>query len=165
MAAASALERLDSLDRRLVERAASKQTDSASGGFSSKVNSAREGFFAALEDDFNTAAALGRLFTFVSETNLDLEAGRLSAGDATLARTLLATLAGDVLGVLPFERESDASPVELVDEAQIRARIAARQEARRRRDFKAADAIRDELAAKGILLEDTPGGVRWRRKP
>jgi cysteinyl-tRNA synthetase len=170
-AAVSALERLDSLERRLAEReratgAMPAQADGPAEGFSSKVNGAREGFLAAMEDDFNSAAALGRLFTFVSETNVDLEAGRLSAGDATLARTLLSTLAGDLLGVLPSKKTPGAPEAcSSADNAGIEARIAARQEARKRRDFSAADAIRDELAALGILLEDTPGGVRWRRKP
>jgi cysteinyl-tRNA synthetase len=164
--AASALERLDSLDRRLAERAAPARNESPAGGFSSKVEEAKAGFLAAMEDDFNTAAALGRLFTFVSETNIDLEAGRLGSGDATLARALLSTLAGDLLGVLPSERIPGAPGARpAADDAVIEARVSARQEARKRRDFKAADAIRAELAALGIVLEDTPKGVRWHRKP
>jgi cysteinyl-tRNA synthetase len=47
---------------------------------------------------------------------------------------------------------------------EVEARIAARNEARKRRDFAASDAIRDELLALGIILEDTPKGVRWKRK-
>jgi cysteinyl-tRNA synthetase len=165
-AAASALERLDSLDRRLAERAAAAKEEAPTGSFSSKVEETTAAFLAGMEDDFNTAAALGRLFTFVSETNVDLEAGRLSSGDATLARTLLSTLAGDLLGVLPSRRIPGAPEAHSSSEdAQIEARIAARQEARKRRDFKAADAIRDELAAKGVVLEDTPAGVRWHRNP
>ncbi len=170
-AAASALERLDSLERRLAERAGMssvmpQKDGEAAEGFSSKVSRARKGFFAGLEDDFNTAAALGALFTFVGETNKDLEGGHLSASDAANARTLLASLAGDILGVLPSKKTPGAPEARsAVDEAHVRSRIAARQEARKRRDFKAADAVRDELAAEGILLEDTPAGVRWRRKP
>jgi len=164
--AASALERLDSLDRRLAERATAAKEASPTGGFSSKVNGAREGFLAAMEDDFNTAAALGRLFTFVSETNVDLEAGRLLPADAAAARTLVVNLAGGILGVLPFQEAPGAQEAaSSAGDAEVEARIAARQEARKRRDFKAADAIRDELAAIGIVLEDTPKGVRWHRRP
>jgi cysteinyl-tRNA synthetase len=170
-AAASAIERLDSLERRLAERAGASgatpaQVVGPTEGFSSKVDAARAGFLAAMEDDFNTAAALGRLFTFVSETNVDLEAGRLLPADAAAARALLEGIAGGILGVLPSKEPPGApeagSPAE---DGAIEARIAARQEAKKRRDFKAADAIRDELAARGIVLEDTPKGVRWHRKP
>jgi cysteinyl-tRNA synthetase (EC 6.1.1.16) len=111
---------------------------------------------AAWEDDLNSAAALGALFAFVKEANTALEGGQLDPADAAAARALLREVDG-VLGVLaPAE---DASL-----EAEVEAKIAARQDARKRRDFAASDAIRDELAARGILLEDTPQGVRWRRK-
>ncbi|MFI5181113.1 MAG: cysteine--tRNA ligase [Thermoanaerobaculia bacterium] len=169
-AAASALERLDSLERRLAERAGAgteKATrgGSPTGGFLGKVKEAESGVFAAFEDDFNTAAALGALFTFVGETNVDLEGGHLSPADATAASALLAQLAGNILGVLPSKKTPGAPEARSsADDAAIEARVAARQEARKRRDFKAADAIRDELAALGIVLEDTPHGVRWHRK-
>jgi cysteinyl-tRNA synthetase len=167
-AAASAIERLDSLDRRLAERASGggEKKGEPAGGFSSKVNRAREDFFAAMEDDFNTAAALGALFRFVGETNVDLEGGNLSAADAAAASALVASLAGEVVGVFPSKQTPGAPEARsAADDGEIEARIAARQEAKRRRDFKAADAIRDELAARGIVLEDTPKGVRWHRKP
>ena len=82
--------------------------------------------------------------------------GQLAPEDAAAARAFLRETDG-VLGVLPAG--ADASL-----EAEVEAKIAARQDARKRRDFAASDAIRDELASRGILLEDTPQGVRWRRK-
>jgi cysteinyl-tRNA synthetase len=164
--AVSAVERLDSLERRLAERARAVQTGAQAGGFLRRVKEAEGDFLAALEDDFNTAAALGAFFTFIGETNKDLEGGHLSGADAVAAGALLAHLAGDILGVLPSKKIPGAPEARSsVGDAEIEARIAARQEARKRRDFRAADAIRDELAALGILLEDTPQGVRWRRKP
>jgi len=164
-AATSALERIDSLERRLAERARSGQTGAQAGGFPGRVKEAEGEFLSALEDDFNTASALGALFTFVGATNVDLEGGHLSPADATAAMSLLARLGDGILGVLP-SKKSPGTPEahSSIDDADIDARIAARQEARKRRDFKAADAIRDELAVRGILLEDTPQGVRWRRK-
>jgi len=133
--------------------------------------------FDALEDDLNTAGALGALFSFVKATNVDLEAGHLSAQDATAARGLLREIGGGIFGILPgtatsapgaadlsapSKKSSSESPAS--DDAWIQERIEARKQARKARDFKAADAIRDELLGKGIVLEDTPQGVRWKRK-
>jgi cysteinyl-tRNA synthetase len=173
--ATSAVERLESLDLRLREKISSNGGESRGEGFARRVADARGAVFSCLEDDLNTAGALGALFSFVKATNVDLEAGHLSPADASAARGLLHDVAGNLLGVMEKTGGSDApdSPSkksELFgssgeDETWINARIAARKEAKKARDFKAADAIRDELVGKGILLEDTPQGVRWRRKP
>ncbi|HEY3348546.1 MAG TPA: cysteine--tRNA ligase [Thermoanaerobaculia bacterium] len=179
--AASALERLDSLDLRLSEREREEKNEekislkvnrATREGFAERVSSARRAVFDALEDDLNTAGALGALFSFVKATNVDLEAGHLSPADATAARGLLREVAGDIFGVMqttagggladsPSKKSSSES---LSDEPWILERIEARKAAKKARDFKAADAIRDELLAKGIVLEDTPQGVRWKRK-
>jgi cysteinyl-tRNA synthetase len=189
-AAASAVERLDSLDLRLREREGDREKEGekislkvnmpevAGGGFAERVSDARRAAFDALEDDLNTAGALGALFSFVKATNVDLEAGHLSAADASAARGLLHDIAGDILGVMPGtaasavraadpsspSKKSSSEPSD-IDETWIDERIAARKAAKNARDFKAADAIRDELLGKGIILEDTPHGVRWKRKP
>ncbi|MGE0449981.1 MAG: cysteine--tRNA ligase, partial [Vicinamibacterales bacterium] len=67
-----------------------------------------------------------------------------------------------VLGVLSLRRGEDEQPPVPLDE--IERLIEERQAARRRRDFAAADRVRDELAARGVLLEDSPAGTRWKRK-
>ena len=189
-AAASAVERLESLDLRLREREGRKgkeeeeislkvnAPEAAGGDFAERVSAAHRAVFDSLEDDLNTAGALGALFSFVKATNVDLEAGHLSPADATAARSLLHEIAGNILGIMPSDAASGLasspskkSPSESssespdVDETWIDARIAARKEAKKARDFKAADAIRDELLGRGIVLEDTPHGVRWKRKP
>jgi cysteinyl-tRNA synthetase len=180
--AASAIERLDSLDLRLAEREEKEEKTSSRveererSGFGERVSAARAAVFSALEDDLNTAGALGALFSFVKATNVDLEAGRLSASDATAARGLLREIAGDILGVMPGtaatgasdpsspSRKSELSGPSDTDASWVEARIEARKQAKKARDFKAADAIRDELLGKGVVLEDTPHGVRWKRK-
>jgi cysteinyl-tRNA synthetase len=115
-----------------------------------------EGFRTAMDDDLNTAAALASLHDMVREVNTHLSSsGVTSAGKAAVLEAVAAF--NDVLGI--FGEES----TEMLD-ADIDALIVERQAARRERDFARSDEIRDELAAKGIVLEDTKDGVRWRRK-
>jgi len=99
------------------------------------------GVLDALSDDLNTPLALSRLAT--------LEGGALKASVQLLG--LLQSSATDW-----FQGDADASDIE--------ARIAARTEAKKNRDFGTADKIRDELKAEGIILEDGPGGTTWRRE-
>jgi cysteinyl-tRNA synthetase len=171
-AATSAVERLESLNLRLSEREkaeekiSSKVNSGAGSAFAERVSAARAAVFSSLEDDLNSAGALGALFSFVKATNVDLEAGHLSAKDAVAVRGLLREIAGDIFGIIQGTAAAEAVDLSPdVDEAWIDARIEARKQVKKARDFKAADAIRDELLGKGIILEDTPQGVRWKRKP
>lgn len=111
-----------------------------------------------MDDDFNTADAITVLFDLVREANKYLESERT---EAPVLRKILDTLhsLGAVLG-LTFKETRNGSE----DEADIEAMIEERTKARRNKDFQKADAIRDKLQAMGIMLEDTPQGVRWRRE-
>ncbi|BCW93568.1 MAG: cysteine--tRNA ligase [Thermoanaerobaculum sp.] len=112
-------------------------------------------FEKALGDDLNTARALAALHTFLTKVNQALDAGGLSA-EAMSATKAALRLANGVLGVFPEVTTEET-------DAEVEALIQKRAEARARRDFATADAIRKQLADRGIILEDTPHGTVWRR--
>jgi cysteinyl-tRNA synthetase len=117
-------------------------------------------FRAAMDNDFNSADALGALFTFVSRVNAGLDGReRVRRAERTAVLDALASV-DRVLGLLEVAHAARSVDDNL--SAWVEERIEARAEARRRKDFAAADTIRGELVAKGIVLEDGPAGTRWK---
>ena len=126
-----------------------------------RVDAASTAFAAAMQDDLNTAAALGTIFELVRALNSAIDAGEIGTGDVPAIRAAFNRF-DDVLGVLVLRRAEEQQPPLPVEE--IERLIEDRHAARRRRDFAAADRVRDDLAARGVLLEDSAGGTRWKRK-
>ena len=114
----------------------------------------KQEFIDAMDDDFNTADAIGVLFSMVREINTMVAEG---AGKVAIeaAITLFDELTY-VLGLV-YNRKSDDL------DAEVEALIEQRTAARKAKDFKTADALRDKLKEMGIVLEDTPQGVKWSR--
>lgn len=112
---------------------------------------------AALFDDLNAPEAMAALFEFIRTANKELDAGGTDAAALRRARDAFALVDG-ILDIVPERGVTDAQLAEWV-EAQLKARA----EARARRDFAAADAIRKALDEKGIIIEDTPAGTRWKQ--
>lgn len=113
-------------------------------------------FESAMDDDFNTASALAAVHNLVREINTMLAAERLREEDRPVVLDAVAKFDA-VLGI--FGAEDDATL-----DADIEALVAEREAARRQRNFARSDELRDILAEKGIVLEDTKDGVRWKRK-
>ena len=150
-AAITAVQRLGNFADRLAD---------ATGGTPALATAAaalEEAARAALFDDLNAPEALAALHVFVNRANAELDR-RPADGAAALddARKAFALVNG-VLDVLPEHAVDD----ELA--AWVEERLAARREARARRDFGTSDAIRAELLARGIAIEDTPQGTRWKK--
>jgi cysteinyl-tRNA synthetase len=177
---ASAVERLRALHARLT---AGDLAPGKNAKLSALTQAAEAAFLAAMNDDLNTAEARAAIFDLVRQVNTAADADKLQAENAGEVLALLDKFDSifDVLtdrddaitraalawankeGITTAASDEVAAAFALTD-AQIEERIAARLDAKQRRDYKAADAIRDELAAMNIVLEDGKDGVRWKRK-
>lgn len=120
------------------------------------INRLKQRFISEMDDDFNTANAIAVLFDLSKEANRYLTLKQSSKKVLTAFIELFDEIAG-VLGVSLTKDEN------LLDE-EIERLIEERNEARKNRDFAKADEIRDQLQSQNIILEDTPQGVRWKRK-
>jgi cysteinyl-tRNA synthetase len=148
--ARSALGRLDECLSRLVEIAGPNHATEATGGDRELI----EKFTEALDDDLNVSAAWGAIFDWVREINRRLAAHEIAKDQAASALTAWDRI--DKVFGLGRKEETDAPP-------EIQQLLEQRQAARKAKDFKRADALRDELKTKGWIIEDTAKGPRLKR--
>jgi cysteinyl-tRNA synthetase len=165
--AASSVERLRNFLARLTE---GKFPEGATPSMARRAQEAVTNFEAGLADDLNTAVALAAIFDLVRDVNSAMDRGEFRRDDV---RDVTETMRkfDQIFAVV---EDNDAAKLRALglgpsgDEmspGQINALVAQRQEARKQRNFKRADEIRQQLAERGILLEDTRnGGVRWKKK-
>ena len=154
-AAATSIERLRNFELRLKT---DKFPEGSNADADKRTAESLARFEEAMDDDLNTANALGVLFEYIRETNSAMDAGGFNAANVAPVVALLARF-DEVFDILkPTVAEGG-----LTDEA-IDALAAERVAAKKARDFARADAIRADLLEQGIILEDTKEGTRWKRK-
>jgi cysteinyl-tRNA synthetase len=133
---------------------------SASGGTAELAAAASQAVGhveAALFEDLNAPNALAALFTFITRANAELDRRGADVEALAAARAAFARING-VLDIVPDRHVDDPSLVGWVEE-----RLTARRTARERRDFAEADRIRAELTGRGIAIEDTASGTKWKK--
>jgi cysteinyl-tRNA synthetase len=152
-AAASAVERLRNFVRRLQDA----NGDGCGGRVAELVRGVQTGFGEAMDDDLNVSVAFGALFDFVREVNALLDAGVVCRSEADEVGAIMRDF-DEVLGVIGEVKMEKALTEETLE------LIAKRERARKARDWAEADALRLRLREMGVVVEDTPLGVRWRLK-
>jgi cysteinyl-tRNA synthetase len=165
--AASSVERLRTFASRI---RSGKFPEGASAAMASRAAKTREEFDRGLADDLNTAQALAAIFDLVRDANTAMDRGEFRRGDAAPALAMLEMF--DAIFAVLHDDDGEklralgiAGDAAAPGDAEIEALVAERQAARKRRDFAASDRIRDQLAERGIVLEDVrDGSVRWKRK-
>jgi len=158
--AASSIERLRNFRLRLqTERFAEGQEPAAA----ELLARAAADFEAALDDDINTAAALGAVFETIRELNTAADAGRFRAGNVPAALALLERF-DRIFDVLETEAERHRSNELQRLAVEVDEELRQRAEARKARNFALADQIRQQLLDRGVIIEDTKEGARWKLK-
>jgi cysteinyl-tRNA synthetase len=150
-AASSAIDRLDALLAALAAYGTDSPDDAT---LTALLDGSRAAFEAAMDDDLNISPALAALFELVRELNRRIDARALSTADAGRAIDFIRDL-DRVLGIAPAAEDIlEPELAQLIDE---------RAAARAGKDWAASDRLRNELAERGIQVEDTRDGQRWRR--
>lgn len=164
-AASKGLERLYGTVQAVRDRLLSTDsgTDLTDSAFMAKLAEHKARFLEAMDDDFNTAAAIGALFDLNKEVNTLLDSEEeISQETLVVINDLYRELGGDVLGVVPDEGYRFAKATAGLEEPLIELLIETRQRLREAQKWDWADEIRARMTELGIALEDRPEGARWR---
>jgi len=153
--AQTAIERLRNFKFRLDS---ARLADGINDQIAEHATRALKEFNESMDDDLNTAEALGAVFEFLRDANTAIDTGDFKAGNLEAALALLARF-DSVFDILKPTEQADG-----LSDAAIEEMVAARTAAKKSRDFARADALRNELLEKGVVIEDTKDGVRWKRK-
>jgi len=164
-AAQSGYEKITETVKSLRKRMTQVPHGQADSKLTEQLKQLREKFEAAMNDDLNTSIALSVIFELVRLANNLLEESETFVETLNEIDVLFNRLGGDVLGLVKDEYSEDiGADTDMLDKL-VNVFIGQRSNARQRKDFVAADALRDKLEEIGILLEDKPGGITaWRRK-
>jgi cysteinyl-tRNA synthetase len=156
-AAATSIERLRNYKLRLVT---GKFAEGLNPALAARTEAALHAFEEALDDDLNTAEALAAIFEYIRDTNAAMDSEDFLSGNRAAAIALLDCF-DCIFDVL---RPSGLAAAPAVSDTEVEALIEARSAAKKARNFARADEIRAQLAAEGVILEDTKEGVRWKRQ-
>ena len=136
-----------------------KFAEGSNAALDARAQAAATAFDEALDDDLNTAEALGAMFEYLRETNAAMDAGEFKCGNRPAALEFLGHFDAIFDVLKPSARAAEGPAA-----SEIEALIAERNAAKKARNFPRADEIRAQLAAQGVILEDTKEGVRWKRQ-
>ena len=153
--AATAIDRIRNFDLRL---RTAKFEDGTDGGLDQRAQVALDAFRSAMDDDLNTAEALGSVFEFIRDVNTTMDRGEFKAGNVASAKAVL-----DLFDLV-FDVLKPTPAASAFSDAEIEVKIEERRQAKRARNFAEADQIRVALLDRGVIIEDTKDGVRWKRK-
>jgi cysteinyl-tRNA synthetase len=157
-ASSSAVQKLLNFESRIED--APVDPDASDAGLAELAQRALADFRAAMDDDLNTAGALAAVFTLLGQVNAALDrAGAVPPKERDTVRDALASI-DKVLGLLEVARMSRALDPQTV--AWVDRLVLERQAARKAKEFARADEIRKELAERGVVLEDSAQGTRWK---
>jgi cysteinyl-tRNA synthetase len=153
--AMTAIERLRNFKLRLET---DRFPDCTNEALAARTEAAIQSFHDSLNDDLNTAEALGAIFEYVRDVNSAMDSGSFCAGNVNGTLRLLQAF-DDIFDVLKPTVQTNA-----VSDSEVESMIAERTAAKKAKNFARADQIREQLLEQGIILEDTKSGVRWKRK-
>ena len=153
--AMTAIERLRNFKLRLET---GRFPDCTNQALAARTDAAIQSFRDSLNDDLNTAEALGAIFEYVRDVNSAMDSGSFCAGNVNGTLHLLQAF-DDIFDVLKPTVQTNA-----ISDSEVESMVAERTAAKKAKNFARADQIREQLLEQGIILEDTKSGVRWKRK-